>query len=156
MKNYSFWACCATLGPVGYVRAPGTLATFLTLPIVWLTRTTITAEWQYGIIMAVLALVVFICIHKARSSFPGKQDPSSIVLDECLGTFITFWAITAHLQWFVIGFVLFRFFDIVKLCGIKECERIKGSLGIVLDDVVAALLANLILQVAVRYIPVYF
>lgn len=147
MKNHClrFWKYCATFGPVGYFPAPGTVATLLMLPLVWFIRNHLIAEWHYGILIILIAVFSFICIDHAQKAFPGKSDPSSIVLDESLGTFITFIAVPITIKWFVIGFMLFRFFDIFKIFGISKCEKVPGALGIILDDVVAALCANILL-----------
>jgi len=156
MKHSYSWAlkCCATLGPVGYFPAPGTAATLLTLPFVWITRGSITSEWHYLLLIIMLAVVSFFCIKRAQFAFPGKRDPSSIVLDECLGTFITFCFVSMNIKSLVIGFILFRFFDIFKLFGISTCERTKGAWGILLDDIVAGLYANIILHLIIRFVQV--
>jgi len=55
-----------------------------------------------------------------------------------------------------LGFILFRFFDIVKPFGLKKVEMIRGPLGVMLDDVIAGLISNGLLLLACHYLPVYF
>jgi len=151
-KNYlHFWKVCATLGPIGYFPASGTFATFFTLPIIWFVRNNISHEWHYALVTISVAIITYLCIHNAQKAFPGKQDPSSIVLDEVLGAFITFIAIPNDIRWFILGFILFRFFDIFKVCGISKCEKIKGAFGIILDDVAAALCSNILLLLVIHF-----
>jgi phosphatidylglycerophosphatase A len=75
----------------------------------------------------------------------GVQDPSSVVIDEMFGqSLCLLWVPYISLYW-VFGFALFRFFDIVKPFPAKQSERLPGGLGIVMDDLVAGLYAGLIL-----------
>lgn len=77
----------------------------------------------------------------------GKSnDPSEIVIDEFVGTLITFLFIPINIKTIILGFLLFRFFDILKPYPIKKIEEIGGSAGIILDDVVAGIYANLMLR----------
>jgi phosphatidylglycerophosphatase A len=153
MKKRSFWVTLATLGPIGYMIAPGTLATGLTVPFIYWIRLNMHGEWHYAIMIALFFVLSFICIERALIYFPGQRDPSAIVLDECLGTFLTFYDIPPHLQWFVIGFLLFRALDILKPFGIRKCEMFIDAWGIMLDDVLAGVLANIILHLSYCYLP---
>ena len=77
----------------------------------------------------------------------GEHDFGGIVWDEIAGYLITLWWIPFSWQAIVFGFVLFRFFDILKPWPIKIADRrVKGGFGIMLDDVFAAIFANLILR----------
>lgn len=156
MKRRSFWTTLATLGPIGYTIAPGTIATVLTVPFVYWMRLSMRGEWHYAVMIVLFFVFSFICVERALIYFPGQRDPSAIVLDECLGTFLTFYAVPPHLQWFVIGFLLFRAIDILKPFGIRKCEMFIGAWGVMLDDVLAGVLTNIILQLSYRYLPVIF
>ncbi len=91
---------------------------------------------------------------------PGGRDPSEIVIDELVGMLLALWPLSAGLaltgaEWhvwpwpgWVLGFVLFRFFDIVKPPPVSWAERAPGALGIMLDDIVAGGLTALIALVA--------
>lgn len=88
---------------------------------------------------------------KASELF-GKSDPGQIVIDEVCGYLITMFLISPSLRNIILGFLLFRIFDIVKPPPIKRLERLRGGFGIVSDDVMAGIYANLILQVVIRVI----
>jgi phosphatidylglycerophosphatase A len=69
-------------------------------------------------------------------------------LDEVVGVFISVSFLPKKIGYIIGGFLLFRFFDIVKPYPIRRLEeKVKGGLGVMLDDVVAAIYTNLILQV---------
>lgn len=137
---------CATLGPIGYMTASGTIATLVTVPIAcWLLTTVSSVEYLITVIL--LVLVGFYCVHRVHNEFFHHDDPSEIVFDEFIGCLLTFWTIPCTTRAILFGIILFRFFDISKVGGIRWVERFHGATGIMLDDVVAALYSNLILQV---------
>ncbi|MBX0334274.1 phosphatidylglycerophosphatase A [Pontibacter sp. HSC-14F20] len=75
----------------------------------------------------------------------GKDD-KKVVIDEVAGMLITMLFIPVTLSTLLVGLVLFRFFDIVKPLYIRKLEKVRGGLGVMLDDVVAGVYANIILQ----------
>ncbi|PKV75972.1 phosphatidylglycerophosphatase A family protein [Pontibacter ramchanderi] len=75
----------------------------------------------------------------------GKDD-KKVVIDEVAGMLITMLFIPVTLSSLLVGLVLFRFFDIVKPLYIRKLEKVRGGLGVMLDDVVAGVYANIILQ----------
>ena len=81
-----------------------------------------------------MILVLGILGSSALSSYAVNhfniEDPSQIVIDEVLGTLITFINIPLELPYIILGFCLFRFFDITKCCGIKRLENIGKGWGI--------------------------
>ncbi len=135
----------ATLGPVGYLPASGTAATLLTLPIAYLLRVWLNAEF-YLILLITSLLLAFQIINCALEYFKEDQDPSQIVLDEFVGCLVTFYAIPLCWPTIIAGFAFFRFFDITKWFGIKKAESLIGAWGVLLDDILAALLANIIIK----------
>ncbi|HUF86318.1 MAG TPA: phosphatidylglycerophosphatase A [Thermohalobaculum sp.] len=96
----------------------------------------------------------------AAFAAPDTQDPSEIVIDELVGMLIALWPLSAGLtligaEWhvwpwpgWVLGFLLFRFFDIVKPPPVSWAERAPGALGVMLDDIVAGALTALIALLA--------
>ena len=88
-----------------------------------------------------LFLVVFSVIVINLSGYEG-EDPSYIVIDELAGIFCTMAGHQISILSLIIGFCLFRFFDILKPYPISLFERLKAGYGIVADDVVAAIFAN--------------
>ena len=80
----------------------------------------------------------------------GVHDHGGIVWDEMVGIWITLWLAPAGWQWLLLGFGLFRLFDIVKPWPIRWIDRqVHGGLGIMLDDVLAGVFAWLALQAVV-------
>lgn len=132
----------ATAGPLGYLPASGTIATAcIGIPLVILVRRwrpTTSILWPLA--TTSLAILITFC---ALPAFPGLIDPSAIVIDEVIGTLWTFWRQPINKRSLIIGFLAFRFFDITKWGLVSLSEQLPGALGIVMDDVVAGLFANL-------------
>lgn len=97
--------------------------------------------------------------RKTKERFqPGLHpapDPSIVVIDEVVGMWITMLAIHPSVIALVIGFVAFRFFDIVKPYPARQMEQFGSGIGIMLDDVVAAIYANITTRLFVA-ILLYF
>ena len=94
---------------------------------------------------------VYLC-GKTATALKAHDHPA-IVWDEIVGILITFFMLPREGFWMVSGFLLFRFFDIVKPWPISLLDRhVKGGLGIMLDDVIAALFALLIIQTALYWL----
>lgn len=148
----SIYANIATLGPLGYLVAPGTIATLVTMPFMYLLYSYVT-EWQYMIVFigAAILLAIYI-INRALEFFKDFNDPSQVVLDEVVGCLVTFYAIPLSWYSIIAGFLLFRFFDITKWFGIAQVEHLVGAWGVLMDDVLAGMLANVFLQVGYYFI----
>jgi phosphatidylglycerophosphatase A len=132
---------------VGYVPfAPGTFGSAAAVPMGYLL-----SRWQP--LASAAAVVCFIALaswiaDKAERRL-GVTDPGCIVIDEVAGILVTFWAIPLNPAFAAAGFVIFRFFDILKPFPIRWVEaRLSGGVGIVLDDVLAGVFANLVLRLA--------
>ncbi|MCJ8165979.1 phosphatidylglycerophosphatase A [Pontibacter sp. E15-1] len=80
----------------------------------------------------------------------GKDD-KKVVIDEVAGMCISMLFIPVKLPYLCAGLVLFRFFDIAKPLFIRRLESVEGGLGVMLDDVLAGVYANLILQILLYY-----
>lgn len=102
-----------------------------------------------AVVLVAIAAACWICGKAERSL--GKHDDSRIVLDEIVG----FWVAAAWLPrtWTaaLLAFVLFRFFDSVKLPPYKWLERLPGGTGVVMDDVGAGIAANLLARLILAY-----
>ncbi|MBI1327219.1 MAG: phosphatidylglycerophosphatase A [Alphaproteobacteria bacterium] len=95
----------------------------------------------YGILITgvFLTLAGFWAINQLDLT---EEDPPSIVIDEVVGMFITFLVTPLTPLGILLGFALFRFFDIVKPWPVSYFDKnIKGALGIMLDDIIAGILA---------------
>jgi len=73
------------------------------------------------------------------------DDPSYIVIDELAGMSVTMAGHEANLLNIITGFILFRFFDIIKCYPVKQVERFKKGYGVVADDVLAGIFANMVI-----------
>ena len=134
----------ATVFFVGFCPiAPGTAASLLALPIYYFLRE---SPYVYLLITIGLLVVGFWSSSRAEKEF-GRKDPGEIVIDEFSAMLIVFLFIPFQVKFMVIGFFLFRIFDILKFPALKRLERLPKGYGIMLDDIAAAILANLVLQV---------
>ena len=126
-------------------RAPGTLGTLVSIiPYLFLSQLDVVS--YIAVVIAGFALGVFLCHYTSKAL--GEHDHSGIVWDEFIGFWITMIAVPeVSWQWIIIGFVLFRFFDIVKPWPVKLADnRLQGGFGIMFDDVLAGLYALACLQ----------
>ena len=130
-------------------KAPGTFGTLAAVPV-YLLMTLLPTASYLGITVLVIAVGIWICDRSSR--LLAVHDHPGIVWDEIAGYLITMMLAPAGWQWVVGGFVLFRFFDIVKPPPIGWLDRqVSGGLGIMLDDVVAGIFAFLVLQLLATF-----
>lgn len=147
MKKRGLAAYCATLGPIGFLSAPGTVATCVTVPFAYWLQLQTADQWTYALcIMVAIAVSAFLINKGLKQLHSPHQDPGEIVLDEVMGCLLVFWGITMDLQQVMIGVLLFRFLDIVKFGIIKRAERLSDAWGILADDLLAALITNGVLR----------
>ncbi len=151
----------ATLGPLGRLKAPGTWGSAAGL--LWWALVVRLAHQKGGpheFLFDALVVLMAICVCGVAAAFLGKKDPSEVVLDEFAAMPLVYLfnpmgdsmhgGTKVGLLFILLGFLLFRLFDITKPFGIKALERLPGGLGIVLDDVMAAVYANLALHGVAR------
>jgi phosphatidylglycerophosphatase A len=82
------------------------------------------------------------------------KDPHRVTIDEVVGTLVTFFLNPVSLWGLGVGFLLWRFFDVVKLPFIDKSQRLPGGWGIMVDDVLAGVCANLVLRLGLFLVPV--
>ena len=145
-KRKNWWAYLATLGPIGYLAASGTVATFVTLPLVYMLNALQLDARMYLAVVTILFLVCVFIVKRALDCFHHDDDPSEIVLDELIGCLLTFWMIPISTQSIIVGFLLFLVLDIIKFGWIKRAESFADAWGVMADDIMAALIANVILR----------
>ncbi|RKZ32545.1 phosphatidylglycerophosphatase A [bacterium] len=131
----------ATFLGTGYSPiASGTVASMVSALLIWLFIPT-QSIWYIPIVIFLIPVSHFFC--GVGTKFWGKTDASQIVLDEVVGMAITYMLIPKDLLLFVVGFFLFRVYDIFKIPPAGAAEKIKGGWGVLLDDVVAGIYANI-------------
>jgi phosphatidylglycerophosphatase A len=106
----------------------------------------------YLALTALLFLLgVWLCERTSRDL--GVHDHAGIVWDEWVGLLVTLWLLPPGWLWLLLGFLLFRLFDILKPWPIGWLDRrVGGGLGIMLDDLVAGLCGFLLLQLCARLV----
>ncbi len=130
---------------LGYLpKGPGTWGSLAGLPVVWGLQQTSTPIGACAI-AAVLMFVVGIPICQAGARHFGVKDPKQVVFDEIAAFPIVF--LLVPLNWWtgLLGFALFRLFDIAKPGPIRWLDRWEGGLGIMADDTLAGVFAGLLL-----------
>jgi len=140
----------ATWFGIGYLPgAPGTWASLAALPIAWLVAGW--AGWPGLAIAAALATAVGIWCAGVYAARSGVEDPGAVVIDEVAGQWVVLLAVPPDPLFYVIGFAVFRFFDIVKPWPVSWADRsVGGGLGIMLDDILAGAY-GLAVMLAVMY-----
>jgi len=135
---------------VGYCPiAPGTLGTLVAVPIYYFLSNISSPTYEITLI-GFFFLSVWIS-ENAEIIFE-KKDDQRIVIDEIMGFHITMLWVPKTPILMVIGFFLFRPFDILKPFPIRRLEKkLKGGYGVVLDDVAAGVYANIVLQVITQF-----
>jgi phosphatidylglycerophosphatase A len=129
--------------------APGTFGTVAAIPIYLLLNTT--PLWLYLSITFMMFLIgIWLCDKTTKKL--GVHDHSGIVWDEIVGYLVTMIAAPKGWTWVIIGFVLFRVFDILKPWPISVADKkIGGGFGIMIDDVLAGFAAFSVLHLINYY-----
>jgi len=137
--------------------APGTWASLATIPLGWVLH----AAGGFTLVAAA-TVALGLAGYWATARYLGgrAEDPSEVVIDEVVGMLIALWPLSAGLShigaawhvwpWpgWVVGFLMFRFFDIVKPPPVGWADRIPGQTGVMLDDVIAGAMAAVVVLVA--------
>ena len=124
-------------------KAPGTFGTLPGVLLAWLTLS-LSMEWRIGIAAALIVFGIWLCGEAARRI--GVHDHPGIVWDEIAGMYLVLLVTPVSIPLWLLAFGLFRLFDIWKPWPIRDLDhRLGGGTGIMLDDLVAALYAALLL-----------
>jgi phosphatidylglycerophosphatase A len=130
--------------------APGTFGTLAGIPFFLLFQG-LPLQNYFLVVVVAFAIGIPLCDKTARDI--GVHDHPGIVWDEFVGYWITMFAAPPGWLWIVIGFILFRFFDVLKPWPIAELDkRVSGGMGIMIDDVVAGIFAAICLQLIACFI----
>lgn len=153
--SFTYWirktgASLFFLGYIPYI--PGTVGSAVATALVWyvhqrwgdfLSPEKLALHWVA--LIAITAISIFLS-SRDKDVF-GSSDPSQIIIDEVAGQLITFFMIPISLKTLLLGFLLFRFYDIVKPFPVYQMQELEEGVGVTMDDVVAGVLANVSLMI---------
>ena len=108
--------------------------------------------WGWPVLVIILIFGVGVYSSGKMEVFWGK-DSYRVVIDEVAGQCLTLLFIPVRWQYVAVGLVFFRFFDIAKPLGVRKMEKLSGGWGVMMDDMLAGLYANLLLQIVVLIKP---
>ena len=134
--------------------APGTFGTLAAIPL-YLVLTQFT--WPMYAFLVFIAFVVGVRLCDVTGGRLGIHDYGGIVWDEFVGLWITLFLIPFSWQNLIIGFIAFRFFDIIKPFPIGWLDKkVSGGFGVMIDDVLAGVYGFLVMLLVVKFVPNYF
>jgi phosphatidylglycerophosphatase A len=148
MQFHKIISTCLGIGYIG--KGAGTVAA-IAICIAWY------FAWAGGFPPLYVSLFITIAITLVgvwSSDVVEKiwgKDPSKVVIDEAAGMCISLLFLPVNLKYVLAALILFRFFDIVKPLFIRKVEKFPGGWGIMLDDVLAGVYANILLQLALVF-----
>jgi len=139
----------SSVGFLGYMPiAPGTWGSLAGLAVAIAVRNDPIAV----AVALVISLILGFAFSGRAERAIGRKDSSHIVIDEVAGMLITLLFVPYDLKLILIGFLMFRILDTLKPFPANKLQELKGATGIMIDDIIAGLYANLILQVIHRFI----
>lgn len=149
MTRLAVWI--ATCGPAGFAPvAPGTVGSAVGLVLF-----IATARWpfQSQVLLAMGIVLLGAWSAAIASRALGRSDPAQVVIDEVAGQYLTFLGLSVGWGGLVAGFVLFRALDIIKPWPANKLDEWHGGVGVMADDVMAAIYAHLLLRAAIFLLP---
>lgn len=142
----------ATFGYVGFFPvAPGTAGSLVALILYAVVRWVGHPVFEGTVIAAVFAIGVWSATRAEQVL--GVEDPGPVVIDEVLGMLITLAWLPLSLTGVIVGFLLFRIFDVVKPFPARRLEDAPAGWGIMLDDAMAGVYAHLLLRACLWGLP---
>ena len=129
----------ATLGPVGFFKpAPGSWGS--AAPVVLAAILAILSPWLLEIATLLVCLLGVLAAGRYQT-VTSRHDAPEVVIDEVAGQWIALLAVPLDWRWYLLAFLLFRLFDIVKPGPVRMAENLPGGIGVMADDIVAGVLA---------------
>ena len=144
MKNFTKYF--ATLFGIGFIPpAPGTFGSLFAI-LIWYVFIDLFSIFHFIALFLFVLSVSFYLTDIYLDNYK-KKDPSEVIVDEFLGQSIPLlFIVNFNIYEVLIAFVTFRFFDIYKIYPINKIEDLKGSYGVILDDIVAGIYSLIILM----------
>ena len=128
------------LGDIKY--APGTITSLIILIIWYFIPNSIII--QLSILCFHLLFGFYFCFQFTKNNL--EKDPSYIVIDEVVGMMICLFLLPKNIPIYIMAFILFRFFDIIKPSIIDRSQNFKFGIGIMADDIISGILTLLIIK----------
>ena len=142
-KTVMFLATGCYIGNISF--APGTFGSVLGLLLCFFLSK---IDFSIAVLLTLIFILSAIWIAGEAEKILGEEDPGCIVIDEIAGIILTLSGLPFNITSMTVGFLIFRVLDIWKPYPIRLLEnKFSGGIGIVLDDVVAGILSNVILRV---------
>lgn len=132
---------------------PGTWGSAAAVLIWFFLARWVPVEWQTALLatLAVAATAAGIPAATAFERASGGKDPQAVVIDEVAGQWVTLLFSPVSWKTLLVGFILFRAFDILKPPPVRQLERLPQGTGIVMDDVAAGLYALIVMQLLLHF-----
>ncbi len=148
-RDFSFVFCTwFGLGRLPYV--PGTWGSLGALPFAWALQL-YGGPWLLAVAAVLISLVAIVGINHFLVHWPG-DDPGEVVVDEVGGQWLTLVFVPPDLLLYLIGFVVFRFFDMTKIWPASWADReLTGAPGVLIDDVFAGIYGMLTMLVLMHF-----
>ena len=129
----------ATLGPVGFFKpAPGSWGS--ATAVVLAAILAMLSPWLLEIATLLVCLLGVLAAGRYQT-VTSRHDAPEVVIDELAGQWIALLAVPLDWRWYLLAFLLFRLFDIVKPGPVRMAENLPGGIGVMADDIVAGVLA---------------
>ena len=148
--TFHFVSCfIASTGFSGYFPiAPGTVGSFVAITALWFLPT---PSW---LLLAAVSVLFFLIggVVATEAEKVWGHDPGKVNWDEVVGQMISVIALPKTWPVYLAAFLLFRFFDIVKIAPVRQAEKIPAGWGVMADDVFAGIQTNLVLHIVFRII----
>lgn len=126
--------------------AADSLATLATIPFVFLLQSMLGNQWEYFFCWLALFVVGLHIVTYSAHEFKRVDDAAEVVIDEFLACIFLFWGIQLTTVSVVTGFILFRFFDSFTITTIRRHKDLINAWEIMFDDLIAAMMVNLVLR----------
>lgn len=139
------------LGSGAAPKAPGTFGTLAAIPLFVFFLQGLEPLHYFGALVVTSLIGIYLCGKTSKDL--GVHDHSGIVWDEFVGFWITMWLAPTGWFYILLGFVLFRLFDILKPWPISWVDKhVHGGFGIMLDDILAGVMSFVVLQALVTFV----
>ena len=131
----------------GYApKASGTVGSLVAIPLFWF-MTGPYGGWFGYIVATALLIILSIQVSTVAEKVFGRKDDGRVVIDEIVGYLVTMLFAPHTFKAVIVGFVLSRFFDVIKPYPAKQLQSLKGGVGIVVDDLIAGVYAFVCMQI---------